>query len=92
MKWYYEALHYSKELGELILDRIYDYKDASRVVPDDFGILLSENNINDHLKFIRKKQVEYEQSHAEEKKIWIRRIEQIKMKRRFSDCHVGSGG
>ena len=35
MKSYYEALHYSKKLGELILDRIYDYKDTSRVIPDD---------------------------------------------------------
>ena len=88
MQWYYEALHYSKELGELILDRIYAYKDESRVVPDDFGILLNEKNIDDHLKFIRKKQMEYERSHAEEKKIWIRRIEQIKMQRKSSDCKL----
>ena len=91
MKWYYEALHYSKELGELMLDRIYDYKDESRVIPDDFGILLSEKNIDDHLKRIRKQQTKYEQLHVKEKEIWVQRIEEIKMKRRFSDCHMGSG-
>ena len=26
-----------------------------------------------------------------EKEIWVQRIEEIKMKRRFSDCHMGSG-
>jgi hypothetical protein len=91
MKWYYEALHYSKELGELMLDRIYDYKDESRVIPDDFGILLSEKNIDDHLKRIRKQQIKYEQLHVKENEIWAQRIEEIKMKRRFSDCHMGSG-
>jgi len=39
-----EALHYSRELGERILGRIYDYEDESRVIPDDFWILLTENN------------------------------------------------
>jgi len=41
---YAEALHYSRELGERILGRIYDYEDESRVIPDDFWILLTENN------------------------------------------------
>ena len=41
---YAKALHYSRELGERILDRMYDYEDESRVNPDDFGILLTENN------------------------------------------------
>ena len=86
MKWYWEAVHYRKELGDRVLDRIYNYKQESRIVLDDFGVLLSEKNIKNHLKEIRKQQTKYEQLHSEEKKIWVQRIEEIKVKRRFLDC------
>ena len=85
-----EALHYRKELGDRVLDRIYNYKQESRIALDDFGVLLSEKNIENQLKKIRKQQTKYEQLHSEEKKIWVQRIEEIKVKRRFLDCQKSS--
>jgi|TARA_B100000315_G_scaffold70439_1_gene64267 hypothetical protein len=91
MKWYWEALHYRKELGDRVLDRIYNHRHERRIIPDDFGILLSKNNIDGHLKLIREQQTEYERLHIEEKEIWIQRIEKVKKKRKSSDCHSRLG-
>ena len=38
MKWYWESSHYKKELGDLVLDRIFNYHHPERTVPDDFGV------------------------------------------------------
>ena len=91
MKWYWEALHYNSKLGDRVLDRIYNYKDDSRNTPDNFGALINKENIASHIMLVRKQQMKYELSHAKEKEIWLQRIEQIKVKRRSSDCHMGSG-
>jgi hypothetical protein len=53
MRWYWESSHYKKELGDLVLDRIFDYKHPDREVPKDFGILLTPENIEPHLTWIR---------------------------------------
>jgi len=63
MKWYWESSHYKKELGDLVLDRIFDYHHSRRIVPDDFGILLTSENITAHLCRIRDKQREYHKLH-----------------------------
>jgi len=91
MKWYWEAMHYNNKLGDRVLDRIYNYKDDSRNTPDNFGVLINKENIASHIMLVRKQQMKYELSHAKEKEIWLQRIEQIKVKRRSSDCHMGSG-
>ena len=43
--WWWEPSHYKKETGDLILDRIFAFRGASRVLPPDFGIQISDNNI-----------------------------------------------
>ena len=53
MRWYWESSHYKKELGDLVLDRIFDYQEPSRTVPDDFGVLLTSGNIEQHLAQVR---------------------------------------
>jgi hypothetical protein len=53
MRWYWESSHYKKELGDLVLDRMFDYKHPDREVPKDFGVLLTPENIESHLAWIR---------------------------------------
>lgn len=53
MKWYFEASHYTTNLGDLIQDRVFDHKEPGRTVPKYFGVLISEKNIISHLKNIR---------------------------------------
>jgi hypothetical protein len=66
MKWYWEGSHYKKELGDQILDRIFNYQSATRKVSQDFGVLLTPNNLETHLVNIRQKQQVYAQTHPGE--------------------------
>jgi hypothetical protein len=51
MKNFFESVHYRKEVGDLILNRMFHYHEET--VPDDFGILLTAGNSESHLKKIR---------------------------------------
>ena len=53
MSWYWESSHYKKELGDLILDRIFNYHSSDRYLPEDFGVQLTPENIESHLSRIR---------------------------------------
>ncbi len=53
MKWYFESSHYTTDLGDLIQDRVFEHKQLSRKVPDDFGVLITSKNIEDHLRKVR---------------------------------------
>lgn len=50
MQWYWEMSHYKIATGNLILDRVMNYKESFREVPSDFGVLLTKNNIETHLQ------------------------------------------
>lgn len=50
MRWHWEVSHFKKATGNLALDRILDYKEDSNVVPADFGILLTKNNVRFQLQ------------------------------------------
>lgn len=49
MKYYWDASHYKKELGDIMLDRIFDTNFSNGNFYSDFGVLLDINNINEHL-------------------------------------------
>jgi len=51
MKNFFESVHYRKEVGDLILNRMFHYQEET--VPDDFGILLTAGNSESHLEKIR---------------------------------------
>ena len=53
MKWYFEASHYTTDLGNLIQDRVFDHNEPGRTVPDYFGVLITSRNIDGHLNNIR---------------------------------------
>ena len=61
MRWFWEPAHYKKEAGDLILDRILGYRDSSRHLPEDFGILLTPATIDGWLDKSRMLLHEYEQ-------------------------------
>jgi hypothetical protein len=49
MRWYWDQSHYQRATGDLILDRIFDYRDPARALPADFGVRLTGENIDAHL-------------------------------------------
>ena len=66
MKWYWESSHYRKEVGDLVLDRVFGYRDLQRTVPDDFGVLLTQRNLDGHLAEIREEGIGYRETHRED--------------------------
>lgn len=51
MKNYTDNSHYRKEIGNLVLNRVLSYQ--QEMVPQDFGILITSNNIESNLAKIR---------------------------------------
>ncbi|HEY9811978.1 MAG TPA: hypothetical protein V6D31_00355, partial [Candidatus Sericytochromatia bacterium] len=47
MQNYLDSAHYFAEIGDLVLNRLYDYKVED--VPPDFGVLLTSTNVESHL-------------------------------------------
>lgn len=66
MTYYYESSHYTPAAGDLVLDRMFNYKSPTRRVPDDFGVLLTSNNIDAHLASIRMERENYRKTHPED--------------------------
>jgi hypothetical protein len=63
MKYYWDSHHYKEIVGEMIFDRIYGYSAINRPIPSDFGVLLTPENIDQHLLDIRRNQKAYFHSH-----------------------------
>ncbi|MDJ1184820.1 hypothetical protein [Roseofilum casamattae] len=51
MVYYRDSSHYSPEVGNLVLNRIFDYQLDK--VPDDFGVRVTSESIDAHLEEIR---------------------------------------
>lgn len=68
MRWFWESSHYRKELGDLVLDRVLNYSDPDRQIADDFGVMLTSENIERYLESIREAHRHYRQSRRDEVK------------------------
>lgn len=53
MKWYFESSHYTTDLGDLVQDRVFAYKEPGRNLPDYFGVLITGKTLDEHLLGIR---------------------------------------
>lgn len=74
MQWYWESSHYKKELGDLVLDRIFNYSDPQRTIEKGFGVQLTSSNIEFHLQQIRQDRQQWRESHPED----VAEIESLK--------------
>ncbi len=64
MRWYWESSHYKQAVGDFVLDRLFDYKSPDRHVPDDFGALINQKNVDAHLMRIRREYERYRATHG----------------------------
>ena len=80
MRWYWEAAHYKKETGDLVLDKIFGFSGDERTVPEDFGIRIGKSNVEAHLEQTNRAREEYKASHRD----FIATIEAIAKRRRRS--------
>lgn len=64
MKWYWDSSHYKKELGDIVLDRMFDGNFSGGQNYPDFGVKLTSKNIETHLKKLRKDRIKWQNSHS----------------------------
>ncbi len=65
MQWYWDCSHYKKELGDLVLDKIFNYSHPDRNITDEFGVRLTSENIETHLQQVREDRQKWRTSHPE---------------------------
>ncbi len=51
-KYFWESSHYRKEVGNLVINRMFNFYDGTYIPPDDFGFQIFSNNIDYWLKNI----------------------------------------
>ena len=49
-----------------MLDKIFNYHESGRVVPDNFGVLITSDNIERHLEKIRTDRQHYRDTHPDD--------------------------
>lgn len=64
MDYYYEAVHFSQRTGRLVLDKMMGYQ-SQEDVPENFGIRLTGETVNETLDALRLGQHHYRLQHPE---------------------------
>ncbi len=59
MKWYWEAGHYKKETGNMILDRIFGHQKNDDEIYSDFGQIIDTENIEQHMETINRNRMKF---------------------------------
>jgi hypothetical protein len=58
-RWYWEASHFRRELGALVLDRMFGTTAAPIPVPEDFGTRLNGADLDAHLALVDRRREEW---------------------------------
>ena len=66
MKYHWEASHYKKELGDIVLDRLLNISPYK-----DFGVELNSENIDFHIQNLREDRVKFIDTEAYRKEVFI---------------------
>lgn len=70
---YWEGSHFTKAVGDMVLDRVLAHDSRGRRIPQDFGVRLTSANIDVHLQNIRLSGEQYRRAHSDD----LREIEII---------------
>ena len=65
MKYHWEASHYKKELGDIVLDRLLDISPYK-----DFGIEINSKNIDEHIQNLREDRAKFIDTKAYRKEVF----------------------
>lgn len=66
MKWYRDTAHFLPSLGNIILDQLFGNLSSEVSCKEQFGILISSKNINEHLQCLNQKHDQYVKNHPQD--------------------------
>jgi hypothetical protein len=52
-QYYYEDTHFTKQVGDLVLSKIFNNQQLLKDIPKDFGILVTKDNLNSHIESLK---------------------------------------
>jgi hypothetical protein len=78
MKWFWESVHFKRETGHFIIDRLLGYRRPGCPLPSDFGIRVSSKNINAHLAYQQNQRLQYLVQHPKIHEILVREVEKLR--------------
>lgn len=67
MKYHWEASHYKKELGDIVLDRLLDIS-----LYKDFGVEINSQNMDNHIQKLREDRVKFIDTEAYRKEVFVK--------------------
>lgn len=70
-RWFWNSSHYTRELGDLIVRRLFGNEDS------EFGVRLTQDTVEDHLKSIREQQRLYRRTHIQAVKAMRRLYDEV---------------
>lgn len=85
LTWFKDQTHQTRELGNWVMEVMFSYPNRPDYIPSDFGVLLTEDNIEQHLQKIRQDQAKYHLQYPEE----IKKIERLAKKEKEKGQYVG---
>jgi hypothetical protein len=85
MKYYWESSHFKENVGDMILNVLFDAEDKNELLARGFGVLLTSQNIEFELERIRRDQLIYEKNFPEDIKIIQRIVDDYKRKNNIKD-------
>jgi|SaaInlStandDraft_5_1057022.scaffolds.fasta_scaffold41485_1 hypothetical protein len=62
LKWFWESSHFKKEVGDIMLDQVLGCKKNNSSVYNNFGIKITIENIENHLKNIRRGRLQWREN------------------------------
>lgn len=63
MQHYWDSSHYRKEVGDLVMNRLFNYQ--VETVPTDFGVWMTRDTVNTHLSRIRTNRSQWASANSE---------------------------
>jgi hypothetical protein len=86
MKWYVDSNHFTPELGQLVLDRMFT-PSADAESEDAFGVRLTPTNMQNHLRHLEAEREVYASTHADEE-LWLAGV--ARLARNYAPPHKPS--
>lgn len=71
MNYYWDSSHYRESVGDLIINRLFDYQ--TEKVPSDFGVFIDAESVESHLQNIRRDREAWATDNPKEVR-WVKQL------------------
>ncbi len=85
MAYYWDSSHFKQNVGDMALDQMFDVKRKGEPLPEDFGVLVTADHLDNWLSRIEARQKEYREHNKNEVKQLVDWVEEFKREHNIKD-------